>query len=77
MMISIMQFNWMTFLLHEGLRFIASFLVGAVFLDVFLTMYERHRSDLVQRDRRIFRWSLKGGIGIAVIAVLLELLFSR
>ena len=66
-----------TFLWHEGLRFIASFLVGAVFLDVFLTMYERHRPDVAQQDRRVFRWSVRGGIGIGLITVLLQLLFSR
>ncbi len=66
-----------TFLWHEGLRFMASFLVGVVFLDVFLTMYERHRSDVAQRDRRVFRWSVRGGIGIGIITVLLQILFSK
>ena len=67
----------MTLLWHDILGFLISFLVGTVFLDVFLRMYERHRSDVSQKERRIFRWSVKGGIGIGILAVLLKLLLSN
>jgi hypothetical protein len=67
----------MTLLWHEVLRFILSFLIGALFLDVFLTMYERRRPDMPQKDRRIFRWSVRGGIGIGLLTLLLHFLLSN
>jgi hypothetical protein len=67
----------MTLLWREGSRFVLSFLIGAVFLDVFLTMYERHRSDVPQKDRRIFRWSVRGGIGIGLLTELLRFFLSN
>jgi hypothetical protein len=67
----------MTLLWHEVLGFLASFLIGTVFLDVFLTMYERHRPELSPKERRIFKWSVKGGIGIGILVVLLQFLLSN
>jgi uncharacterized membrane protein YdcZ (DUF606 family) len=67
----------MTLLWHEVLGFLASFLIGTVFLDVFLTMYERHRPDVLRKERRIFQWSVKGGIGIGILVVLLQFLLSN
>jgi uncharacterized membrane protein YdcZ (DUF606 family) len=67
----------MTLLWHDVLGFLASFLIGTVFLDVFLTMYERHRTEVLRKERRIFEWSVKGGIGIGILVVLLQFLFSN
>ena len=58
----------MTLLWHEILVFVTSFLFGTVFLDVFLTMYERSRAEAASAGtQRIFRWSIRGGIGIGVV----------
>jgi hypothetical protein len=52
-------------------------LFGTVFFDVFLRMYERGKSGAGPAEKRIFRWSIKGGIGIGVLAVILQFLFSN
>jgi uncharacterized membrane protein YdcZ (DUF606 family) len=67
----------MTLLSREVLGFLASFLIGTVFLDVFLTMYERHRPDVPRKERRIFKWSVKGGIGIGILVMLMQFLLSN
>lgn len=67
----------MTFFWHAILGFVAAFLLGTVFFDVFLTMYERGKSDAGPIEPRIFRWSIKGGIGIGILAVILQFLFSN
>jgi hypothetical protein len=67
----------MPLLSREVLGFLASFLLGTVFLDVFLTMYERHRLDVTRKERRVFQWSVKGEIGIGILVVLLQFLLSN
>jgi hypothetical protein len=68
----------MTFFWHQILGFVAAFLLGTVFFDVFLRMYERGK-EVVGRstEQRIFRWSIKGGIGIGILIVILQILFSN
>ena len=68
----------MMFFWREILSFVTAFLAGTVFLDVFLTMYERGRTDPARiGGQRIFRWSIKGGVGIGVLTVIVQFLFSN
>lgn len=68
----------MTFFRHQILGFVAAFLFGTVFFDVFLRMYERGKEVAGRStEQRIFRWSIKGGIGIGILIVILQILFSN
>jgi hypothetical protein len=68
----------MTFFWHQILGFVAAFLFGTVFFDVFLRMYERGKKVAGRAtEQRIFRWSIKGGIGIGILTVILQFLFSN
>jgi hypothetical protein len=64
----------MTFFWHQVLGFVAAFLFG----DVFLRMYERGKEVAGRTiEQRIFRWSIKGGIGMGILIVILQFLFSN
>ncbi len=68
----------MTFFWREILVFAAAFLSGTVFLDVFLRMYHRGTAGAVRAtERHILRWSIKGGIGIGILTVIIQFLFSN
>lgn len=65
-----MSFSW-----HEVLEFIAAFLVGAVFLEIFLLSFQRARAH--SNPPNVLGWAVKGGIGIAIIVVIVAFLFSK
>lgn len=68
----------MTFFWREILVFVAAFLSGTVFLDVFLRMYDRSKVGAGRAtERHILRWSIKGGIGIGILTAILQFLFSN
>ena len=67
----------MTMFWHQILGFVAAFLFGTVFFDVFLRMYDRSKEVAGRAtERSILLWSIKGGIGIGILTVILQFLFS-